>query len=274
MFAQTTDAVGEGNTKQVSVSLSTDPERTIIIPINTTHQGGATDADYFVPASVTFNTGETSKSISFQATQDLIDDDGEGVKLGFGTMPDPRVSAGTQAEITVNINDDDTADIVLSPTALSVAEGGSSDYTVRLATEPTVNVTVTMSGHAGTDLTLAGNRLNGDALTFTPDNWSVPQTVTVAAGQDLDGANDNGTLTHTAAGGEYANVESALPVTVHDDDPPEIVLRLLELVVEESDSASYGVILATEPTVEVTVTITGLAGTDLSLRGPRSAEMP
>ena len=268
MFAQTTDAVGEGNTKQVSVSLSADPERTIIIPITTTHQSGATDADYLVPPSVTFNTGDMSKSIGFQATQDLIDDDGEGVKLGFGTMPDPRVSAGAQAEITVNINDDDTADIVLNPTALPVAEGGSSDFTVRLATEPTVNVTVAISGHAGTDLTLAGNRLNGDALTFTPDNWSVPQTVTVAAGQDLDGANDNGTLTHTAAGGEYDNVESALPVTVHDDDPPEIVIRLLELVVEESDSASYGVILATEPTVEVTVTITGLAGTDLSLRGP------
>ena len=269
MFAQTTHTVDEGDTQQVTVSVSADPERTIIIPIGTTHQGTASGADYSgVPPSVTFNSGETSKTFDFEATQDEIDDDGEGVKLGFGTMPDPRVSAGTPDEVTVNINDDDTADIVLSPMSLTVTEGGSSDYTVRLATEPTVDVTVTISGHAGTDLTLTGNRLNGDALTFTPDNWSTPQTVTVAAGHDLDGVNDNETLTHTAGGGEYANVQSALPATVNDDDPPEIVLSFLELMVEESDSASYGVSLATEPTVETTVAITGLAGTDLSLSGP------
>ena len=269
MFAQTTHTVDEGDTQVVTVSVSADPERTIIIPIGTTHQGTASGADYSgVPPSVTFNSGETSKTFDFEATQDEIDDDGEGVKLGFGTMPDPRVSAGTPDEVTVNINDDDTADIVLSPMSLTVTEGGSSDYTVRLATEPTVDVTVTISGHAGTDLTLAGNRLNGDALTFTPDNWSTPQTVTVAAGHDLDGVNDNGMLTHTAGGGEYANVQSALPVTVLDDDPLDIVLTHLELLVEESDSASYGVSLATEPTVEVTMAITGHSGTDLSLSGP------
>ena len=269
MFAQTTHTVDEGDTQQVTVSVSADPERTIIIPIGTTHQGTASGADYSgVPPSVTFNSGETSKTFDFEATQDEIDDDGEGVKLGFGTMPDPRVSAGTPDEVTVTITDDDTADIVLSPTVLPVGEGGSESYTVRLATEPTVDVTVTISGHAGTNLTLTGNRLNGDALTFTPDNWSSPQTVTVAAGHDLDGVNDNETLTHTAGGGEYANVQSALPATVNDDDPPEIVLSFLELMVEESDSASYGVSLATETTVAVTVAITGLAGTDLSLSGP------
>ena len=269
MFAQTTHTVDEGDTQQVTVSVSADPERTIIIPIETTHQGTASGADYSgVPPSVTFDSGETSKTFDFAATQDEIDDGGEGVKLGFGTMPDPRVSAGTPDEVTVTITDDDTADIVLSPTALTVGEGESESYTVRLDTEPTVDVTVTISGHAGTDLTLAGTRLNGDALTFTPDNWSTPQTVTVTAGHDLDGVNDNETLTHTAGGGEYAHVESVLPATVNDDDPPDIVLSRLELMVEESDSASYGVSLATEPTVAVAVTITGLAGTVLSLSGP------
>ena len=189
------------------------------------------------------------------------------MKLGFGTMPDPRVSAGTPAGVTLTITDDDTADIVLSPASLTVTEGSSLDYTVRLATEPTVDVTVTISGHAGTDMTLAGTRLNGDALIFTPDNWRSLRTVTVAAGHDLDGVNDDATLTHTAAGAEYASLQRAVPVTVNDDDPPEIVISPLELTVEESDSASYGVSLATEPTITVTVTITGHAGPDLSLSG-------
>ena len=43
-------------------------------------------------------------------------------------------------------------------------------------------------------------------LTFTVDNWNTAQTVTVKAGQDADGDNDTGTLTHTASGGDYVNV--------------------------------------------------------------------
>ena len=191
------------------------------------------------------------------ATHDLIDDDGESVKLGFGTMPDARVSAGTTKDATVSITDDDTADIMIRSTSLSVGEEDDSSYTVRLGTEPTVDVT--MTGHAGTDLTLGGAKLSSDALTFTPDNWDRPQTVTVAA------AHDDVTLTHSAAGAEYDNVETTLPVTVLDNDPPGISVDPLELPVDESDSASYAVTLDTEPTVAVTVTITGHAGTDLSL---------
>ena len=267
-FGQTAYTVDEGATQQVTVTVSADPERTIIIPITTTLQGTASADDYSgVLPSVTFTDG-TSQTFTFEATQDLIDDDGESVKLGFGTMPDPRVSAPAMNELTVNINDDDTADIVLSPLDLTMEESDSANYIVALATEPTVYVTVTITGHSGTDLTLSGPTLSNNTLTFTTANWNTPQTVTVAADHDDDGVNDNETLAHTAGGAEYDNVERALPVTVNDDDPLEIVLSPLPLTVEEGDSANYGVGLATEPTVAVTVTITGYAGTDLTLSGP------
>ena len=267
-FSQTTCTVNEGATQQVTVTVSADPERTIIIPITTTLQGTASDADYSgVSPSVTFTDG-TAQTFTFAATQDLIDDDGEGLLLGFGNMPDPRVSAPAMNELTLNITDDDTADIVLSPLALTIEESDSTDYTVSLATEPTVDVTVTISGHAGTDLTLTGGRLSNYVLTFTPANWNTPQTVTVTAAHDDDGVNDDETLTHTAAGGEYAALTKALRATINDDDPPEIVLSPLALTVEESDSADYTVSLATEPTVDVNVTITGHSGTDLTLSGP------
>ena len=267
-FGQTAYTVDEGATQQVTVTVSADPERTIIIPVTTTLQGTASADDYSgVLPSVTFTDG-TSQTFTFEATQDLIDDDGESVKLGFGTMPDPRVSAPAMNELTVNINDDDTADIVLSPLDLTMEESDSANYTVALATEPTVDVTVTITGHSGTDLALSGPTLSNNTLTFTTANWNTPQTVRVAADHDDDGVNDNETLAHTAAGAEYDNVERALEVTVNDDDPLEIVLSPLPMTVEESDSADYGVGLATEPTVAVTVTITGYAGTDLTLSGP------
>ena len=271
-FASATYTVAEGGTQTVTVNVSADPDRTIIIPVTATLQGTASAADYSgVPPSVTFTDGgSTSQTFTFTATQDLIDDDDEGLKLGFGTMPDPRVSAGTTDETTLSITDDDTAGIVLSPASLTVAEEDSTGagYTVALATEPTVDVTVTISGHAGTDLTLQGPRLTGDVLTFTPDNWNRPQTVTVTAAHDDDGVNDDETLTHTAAGGEYAGVAKALPVTATDNDPLGISIDPPDLPVDESDSADYAVRLDTEPTVDVTVTITGQEDTDLTLSGP------
>ena len=65
------------------VTLSADPERTVVIPVTkTANQGGATAEDYSgVPASVTFNSGQTSRTFTFTAAQDTVDDDGESVKL-------------------------------------------------------------------------------------------------------------------------------------------------------------------------------------------------
>ena len=71
----------------MTVELSADPERTVVIPLTATDQGSTSPADYSVPLSVTFNDGELSKTITFTATQDTDDDDGESVLLGFGTRP-------------------------------------------------------------------------------------------------------------------------------------------------------------------------------------------
>ena len=67
-FGQSAYTVAEGGTQTVTVILSADPERTVIIPIVTTNQGGATAADYSgVPQSVTFNSGDTSMTFTFTA---------------------------------------------------------------------------------------------------------------------------------------------------------------------------------------------------------------
>ena len=77
-FEQSSYTVAEGGTVTVKVTLSEDPERTVTIPISKTDQDGATSADYSgVPASVTFNAGDTEKSFTFSATADAVDDDGE-----------------------------------------------------------------------------------------------------------------------------------------------------------------------------------------------------
>ncbi len=64
-FGASTYTAAEGGTATVTVTLSADPERTVTVPLTKTEQGGATSADYSgVPASVTFDAGQTSKTIT------------------------------------------------------------------------------------------------------------------------------------------------------------------------------------------------------------------
>ena len=66
-------------------------------------------------------------------------------------MPEEGVTAGSPNQATVAITDDDTSGIVFAPTRLRVTEEAtSSSYTVELRSQPTANVTVTISGHNGT----------------------------------------------------------------------------------------------------------------------------
>ena len=151
------------------------------------------------------------------------------------------------------------------PTSVTVTEGGDAEYTVRLATEPTATVTVAITGHSGTDLTLDPSSAR---LTFTTSNWNTVQTVTVSAAEDGDATNDMATLAHAASGGDYGSATADLAVTVTDNDTDTAGLVVpTSVTVTEGGDAEYTVRLATEPTATVTVTvgtITGHSGTDLA----------
>ena len=88
-FEFATYSVDEGDSDTVKVVLSEDPKREVVVPLVVTNLDGASNSDYSgVPASVTFQSGETEQSFTFSATQDSDDDDDEGVGLRFGTLPE------------------------------------------------------------------------------------------------------------------------------------------------------------------------------------------
>ena len=250
-FKQSAYSVAEGSTVEVTVTLSADPEREVTVSLTKTDQGGVTDADYSgVPGSVVFQVGDTEKSFTFSATGDDIDDDGESVALGFGTMPD-RVSAGTTA--TVSITDDDTAGVTVSESTLEIDEGGSANYTVVLDSEPTADVTVAIAGHAGTDISLSGDALTNNALTFTASNWGTAQTVRVAAGADDDATSDASViLTHTANGGGYVDVQETVTATIVEKDASVLSVGNAEAV-EDGGNVVFTVSISAASGEEVTV---------------------
>ena len=126
-----------------------------------------------------------------------------------------------------------------------------------LDTQPTGDVTVTISGHTGTDLSV-----DKTTLTFTAQDWDTAQTVTVTADEDDNTIDDEVTLTHTvasAADSDYqgANADS-VTVTITDAGVPTVTVSFEQSshTVLEGSSISVKVKLDVEPERTVTIPIT------------------
>ena len=127
---------------------------------------------------------------------------------GNGLTCLPPIPQGIIFNIDVNLPQ--CLDLMLSPEALEVREAGSATYTVQLTSQPTAAVTVTVSGMA------SGVTVAPESFSFSTSNWNTTQTVTVSAAEDDNASNEDVTLTHTAAGGDYISVTTKLVVTVKD----------------------------------------------------------
>ncbi len=142
-------------------SQSADPERTVTIPITKAEQDGATSADYGrVPANVVFNAGDTTRTITFTATADTVDENNEQVSLSLGSLPS-GVSTGTPSQATVTIID--TLRVSFGASRYEAHEGGNNAQVVvkldRAATTPTMIPLTT---------TLINGVTNGDFIGVPP----------------------------------------------------------------------------------------------------------
>lgn len=102
------------------------------------------------------------------------------------------------------------ASVVASPSALTVAQGATATYGVKLSEAPSGNVTVTTTRTAGNSgLSVTG----GGTLTFTPQNWSAAQNVEITAD---DSGTGQATFTSTAPGFAAAEVTATEVATGGD----------------------------------------------------------
>ena len=263
-FGQAAYTVAEGGMQSVTVTLSADPERTVVVPITHTPQDGAdSPADYSgVPPSVTFNTGQMSQTITFEAIPDDVDDDDESVRLSFGTLP-PAVSLGTTTQATVSITDDDVAGVSVSEASLTIAEGSSGTYTIVLDSQPIASVAVAINDPSNTDVTA-----EPASLTFSSTDWNTPKTVTVNAAQDADAEDETATVTHTVTSTDsiYSGASAnSVGVMVTDDEVPVTVqFGATTYEVVEGETVTVAVTLSADPerTVVVPITHTPQDGAD------------
>ena len=191
---------------------------------------------------------------------------------------DTDYNALADQTVTVSITEDDAVGVTISPTTLTVTEGDATgvEYTVVLTSKPAGDVTVAISGHSGTDLTLSGTGLSNDGkLTFTTANWATAQTVTVKAAEDDDGVADaDVSLTHDISSDDDTDYDAladqTVTVSITENDAVGVTISPTTLTVAEGDATGveYTVVLTSEPAGDVTVAISGHSGTDLTVASP------
>ena len=219
-YEQSAYAVDEGSSVSVKVTLSADPERTATIPIARTLEGGASSADYSgVPTSVIFDRGDREKVFTFSATADNVDDDGEAVRLAFGTLP-AQVSGGAFTEALVSIDDAGSlVSVAFAAATYTATEGGNAaTVTVELDADPQRTLTIPLSatGNQGA----SGNDYSGVPNSVTFNSGETSQTFTVTATDDND--DDDGESVTLRFGTLPVNVAAGSPavsiVELRDND--------------------------------------------------------
>ncbi|MBF2760441.1 MAG: hypothetical protein ISN28_09260, partial [Ectothiorhodospiraceae bacterium AqS1] len=255
--------VGEGNSATFDVKLATPPSGNVMVSIA---QTGTANTDVTVsPASLTFTTGNWSAAQRV-TVNGAEDDDGidDSVTLQLSATGGDYDDVDN-VDISVTVDDNDTLGLTVSKSSLTVNENSSGNFTVKLDTQPSENVRVTITQKTGT--TNADVTSSPSPLTFTTGNWSTAQTVTVNGAEDNDGFDDSTTLVISATGGGYDDVTDAeVEVTVDDNDPLELTVSKTSLTVDENSSGTFTVKLNTQPSgnVRVTITQTGTANSDIS----------
>ena len=184
---------------------------------------------------LTLEAGTTSGSASFtlRPVDDSMDEDDETISVAVTGKSDLEIVWNGASELV--ISDDDTRGVTVSPVSLTVDEGATATYTVRLASEPTGNVSVAPF-HAGGDPDVAATPV----LTFDSSNWYLAQTVTVTAAEDPDAEDDAAEIGHRVSGADYGTVPAeSVAVTVTDDETEssEVLLAADPSVVREGAEA-------------------------------------
>ena len=196
-----TDTVSEGsNIHFVNITATLEGASTLTSDVNfTVNLKGDTSrsqsylATLTAPLSILAGQSQGTGTLYLSGTDDDVQDEDETVTIeGSSDHPDLTVLP-TQLKIT----NDDTSEIRVTPTSLTIREGQRQNYRVALATEPTADVVVTIDVPAN-----AGFTVNPGSLTFTPQSWG-RKYVFVQGTHDDDGDDEPAAeITHSISSGD------------------------------------------------------------------------
>ena len=270
-------------TEPVTVTVEIDPRLDVTnSPVSVVIQPGD---DSTMPRTMFFMAGTDADGISesgwirFRLTGDVFG----------GEIVNGEASGGDVVTLRAAVEDADKEHLVTNLATnsnyeyvMTLAEGTESTFTARLNSQPSPAEDVTMtftrtSGGPSVEFRSPGQTEWSESfvLTFTTDNWSIDQTISVRALQDAGTRNAEFEFRIEGNGADYTDVNNKLNVTVIDDDVAELIpsppsINMIET--HDPHDTAYTVRLRSQPIDDVTVTLSSnsnyvVPDTDLSTDG-------
>ena len=240
-----------------------------------------------IAAGGTTSTGTVTITAVDDRIDSIVDDTVAGKKVVVKGAPSGTLALAAPADVELLIWEDDRAALVTAPAFprcrrapcpvwLSVAEGASDTFTVKLNSEPTTNIAVAVKSDESDEglVSSGGTAAASTRLTFTATNWETAQTVTLHGVVDnvVDGDDDytlrlfpdtpdTPTDAYHVIGGA-----SVRPQTVRTTDVDVAGLTVsgsMLTVTEGGTEQTFTVKLTSKPAAAVTVTATSGDGDEV-----------
>ena len=217
------------------------------------------------PSALTFTTSNYSsaQTITVQAVDDAFFDDNQTYTIALKTISGTGTAYDgfDPADVSVTNIDNESANdvgIVPSTSSISVSETGStSSFTLKLKSEPTANVVLSLSSS-----NTAEGIVSPSSLLFSRNNWNTTQTVTVTG---VDDYYDNGSTSFSIIVGSpetsdtnySAKPSSTINATNVDNDTAGITIIASDNQTgEDGDNGTLLVLLDSKPFGDVILSVT------------------
>ena len=247
ILSDTTLTVDEGCNGTYTVALRREPSDDVTVTI-----GDPSNTDVTAePATLSFTPDNWDEPQTVTVTCHEDDDAVDDEATVTHTVDRPDLESVVDEDLDIHVTDNDEAGVTISESSFNVDEVCHETYTIQLDSKPTANVTVTIGDPSNTAVTA-----EPATLTFTPDNWGDPQTVTVTCVEDDNAVNEESLVTHTVSGGDYAGISTpGVTFKVTDNDTRGVTISESSFNVNEVCHETYTIQLDSQPTANVTVNI-------------------
>ncbi|MEG4499507.1 DUF4347 domain-containing protein, partial [Microcoleus sp. F10B5] len=252
--ALTTSEVG--GTATFTVKLNSKPTANVTIGLSSSNLGEgtvSTNSLTFTPANY-----DRPQPITVSGVDDLVADGPLPYKIvtAAAVSTDPNYNNLDPDDVTVTNSDNETPGITVNPTAgLTTGESGTeANFTVVLNTQPTADVTIGLNSDNAAEGTVSPA-----SITFTPANWNTARPVTVTGVNDsiVDGDIYYKIITAATVSTDanYSNKDVAdVSITNKDNDTAGVsITPTATTATEGGANGSYGIELTSQPIAPVTI---------------------
>jgi hypothetical protein len=248
-----------GTTDTFTAVLSVPPTSNVSFNLSSSN----TSEGIVSPQSVTFTSSNWNvpQTITVSGVDDNVDDGAVGFTIvtSVATSTDARYSNLVIPDVGATNQNNDTSGFTFSRTeGLTTSENGTTDsFNVRLNSQPTANVTISLSSNNVSEATVSPS-----LLTFTTGNWNQPQVVTAQGVDDLaiDGGQNFTIITSSSSSDpKYSalNPPDVSGVNSDNDVVTDVVLsRTSGLITSETGASdTFTARLTAQPTANVSFTL-------------------